>query len=112
MALSGLSALLLATAGGLWLSTRGGGDRVRQRAIAVGAWCGDNNYWGGGFGWGNNNINQPTDNIERPNWTYNRVDHRGGVRYNNVAVQQNSPAAIAAGRRTTAWTSAAAMASR
>jgi hypothetical protein len=57
--------------------------------IAVGAWAANNNFWGGGIGWGNNNIiaNRTTNiNVDR-NWTHNS-DHRHGVRYNNANVQQ------------------------
>ena len=57
---------------------------------ALGRWASGGNYWGGGVNWRNNNIN-----INRPrvnplggnNWQHNSV-HRGGVRYNNVNVQQ------------------------
>jgi Protein of unknown function (DUF3300) len=54
---------------------------------ALGRW---NNYWGGGFRWGNNNffINRSTNiNPLGNNWQHNPA-HRQGVRYNNAAVQQ------------------------
>jgi hypothetical protein len=50
--------------------------------VAVGA------AWGGGFGWGNNNINISRNvNIGQVgnNWNH-KVEHRGGVRYNNKDV--------------------------
>jgi hypothetical protein len=61
--------------------------------VAVGVWAANHGpyHWGGGFNWGNHNIN-----VNRPininnnvvnNWTHN-PDHRHGVRYNNPAVQQ------------------------
>jgi hypothetical protein len=56
----------------------------------VGRWAGGNNIWGGGVNWGNRNIiaNRPRVNpLGGNNWTHNAV-HRGGVRYNNVNVQQ------------------------
>ena len=51
-------------------------------AWAIGRW---GNYWGGGCNWGNNNffINR-SNNV---NWQH-RPEHRQGVRYNNVNVQQ------------------------
>jgi hypothetical protein len=59
--------------------------------VAVGAWAANHNYWGGGFNWGNNNINvNRSTNINNNvvnNWTHN-PDHRHGVRYNNSGVQQ------------------------
>ena len=56
----------------------------------VGRWAGGNNIWGGGVNWGNRNIvaNRPRVNpLGGNNWTHNAA-HRGGVRYNNVNVQQ------------------------
>ena len=46
--------------------------------------------WGGGFGWGNNNINidRGDINIGSGNRWNHRVEHRGGVRYNNRDVAQ------------------------
>jgi hypothetical protein len=55
----------------------------------VGRWAG-NNIWGGGVNWGNRNIiaNRPRVNpLGGNSWTHNAV-HRGGVRYNNINVQQ------------------------
>ena len=57
---------------------------------ALARWTARGNYWGGGFNWGNNNIN-----INRPvninnignNWQHN-PSHRHGVKYNNANVQQ------------------------
>ncbi len=56
----------------------------------VGRWAGGNNIWGGGVNWGNRNIvaNRPRVNpLGGNSWTHNAA-HRGGVRYNNVNVQQ------------------------
>jgi hypothetical protein len=56
--------------------------------IAFGAWAINN--WGGGFNWGNNNINISRDvdiNNTRNNFVHN-PDHRHGVRYNNAEVRQ------------------------
>ena len=56
----------------------------------VGRWAGGNNIWGGGVNWGNRNIiaNRPRVNpLGGNSWTHNAV-HRGGVRYNNINVQQ------------------------
>ncbi|MCK9919955.1 DUF3300 domain-containing protein [Microbacteriaceae bacterium K1510] len=50
---------------------------------AVGIWRANRGYWGGGFNWGNNNINIDR-NVNR-NWVHN-PDHRQGVRYNNANV--------------------------
>src|SRR3954462_13862010 len=54
-------------------------------AWAIGRW---GNYWGGGCNWGNRNlyVNHRTTNIAG-GWQHNAA-HRGGVRYNNVNVQQ------------------------
>jgi hypothetical protein len=58
--------------------------------IAFGAWAINN--WGGGFNWGNNNINinrNTNVNIDRGNNNFvHRPEHRHGVRYNNRDVQQ------------------------
>ena len=86
---------------------------------ALGRWAGGGYRWGGGFNWGGNNINinRPVNinNINRGNgnnWAHNPV-HRQGVRYNNA----NVAAKFGGNRRTpaapkTAWTSAAAAASK
>lgn len=59
--------------------------------FAIGAWAANNTHWGGGLNWGNGsiNVNRPIDinNIHVNTWTHN-PDHRHGVRYNNLAVQQ------------------------
>lgn len=46
--------------------------------------------WGGGFGWGNNNIavNRSIDINNSGNRFQHKVEHRGGVRYNNAQVAQ------------------------
>lgn len=58
--------------------------------IAFGAWAINN--WGGGFNWGNNNINinrNTNVNVDRGNNNFvHRPEHRHGVRYNNRDVQQ------------------------
>jgi hypothetical protein len=58
--------------------------------IALSAWAINN--WGGGFNWGNNNINinRNTDiNVDRGNNNFvHRPEHRHGVRYNNRDVQR------------------------
>jgi hypothetical protein len=54
-------------------------------AWAIGRW---GNYWGGGCGWGNNNINinrNTINNIGGGNWQHNPA-HRGGVKYANQNV--------------------------
>ena len=52
--------------------------------VAVGA------AWGGAFGWGNNNIaiNRNVDINNVNNRFQHKVEHRGGVRYNNAQVAQ------------------------
>lgn len=62
---------------------------VFTAGFAVGAWAANNNFWGGGIGWGNNNINVNRNvNINNVNnWTHNS-EHRHGVKYNNAQVQQ------------------------
>ncbi len=55
---------------------------------AVGRWASGGNYWGGGFGWGSNNIhvNRSTNiNVNVNNWQHNPV-HRHGVKYTNAKV--------------------------
>ncbi len=58
--------------------------------VAVGVWGSNHGWWGGGFNWGNNNINVNrninVNNINN-NWQHN-PDHRHGVRYNNANVAQ------------------------
>jgi len=69
---------------------------------AVGRWTSGGNYWGGGLNWGSNNINvNRVNNINVGNnnvnigsnnnlgnrWEHNS-QHRHGVKYNNVNVQQ------------------------
>jgi len=49
----------------------------------VGRWAGGGYGWGGGCNWGNRAIATP---YNRGNWSHNAA-HRGGVRYNNVNVQ-------------------------
>lgn len=58
--------------------------------FAVGAWAWHDHYWGGGFNWGNRNINFNrqinVNNINvNNNWRHN-PNHRHGVRYNNSNV--------------------------
>jgi Protein of unknown function (DUF3300) len=69
---------------------------------ALGRWVSRGNYWGGGINWGRNaiNVNRPVVNPLGGNaWQHNPA-HRGGVRYNNVNVQQRfGNANIAAGNR-------------
>jgi hypothetical protein len=54
---------------------------------ALGRWVSNGNRWGGGFNWGNNNINvnRSVNNIGSNNWTHNPA-HRQGVRYSNANV--------------------------
>jgi len=58
---------------------------------AVGRWASGGNYWGGGVNWGGNNItiNRPINigNGSGNNWQH-RPDHRRGVAYTNIDVQQ------------------------
>jgi hypothetical protein len=69
---------------------------------ALGRWVSNGNRWGGGFNWGNNNINvnRTVNNIgNNNNWTHNPA-HRQGVRYNNANVAAKfggNGAAIAGG---------------
>jgi hypothetical protein len=69
---------------------------------AVSRWTSRGNYWGGGVNWNRNtiNVNRPVVNPLNGNvWQHNPA-HRGGVRYNNVNVQQRfGNANIAAGNR-------------
>lgn len=59
---------------------------------ALGAWAGNNGYWGGGINWSRNdiNINRPINGNRVTHWTHNPA-HRQGVRYgnNNVANKFN-----------------------
>ena len=71
-------------------------------AYALGRWASGGNYWGGNINWQRNNINvnRPRVNPLGGNaWQHNPA-HRGGVRYNNVNVQQRfGNANTAAGNR-------------
>jgi hypothetical protein len=55
-------------------------------ALARWAWRG--NFWGGGIGWGNNNIFVNRDITNIGNRWEHRPEHRHGVRYNNPQVAQ------------------------
>jgi Protein of unknown function (DUF3300) len=56
---------------------------------ALGRWASGGNLWGGGFNWGNNNINvnRSVNNINVKNWQHDSA-HRHGVKYNNADVRQ------------------------
>jgi Protein of unknown function (DUF3300) len=56
---------------------------------ALGRWASGGNLWGGGFNWGNNNINvnRSINNINVKNWQHDSA-HRHGVKYNNADVRQ------------------------
>jgi len=68
----------------------------------LGRWASGGNYWGGGINWQRNaiNVNRPVVNPLGGNiWQHNPA-HRGGVRYNNINVQQRfGNTNIAAGNR-------------
>jgi hypothetical protein len=69
---------------------------------ALGRWASGGNYWGGGVNWARNvvNVNRPRVNpLSGSAWQHNPA-HRGGVRYNNVNVQQRfGNTNVAAGNR-------------
>jgi hypothetical protein len=70
--------------------------------FAVGAWAWHDHWWGGGFNWGNNNINFNrqinVNNINNNNWRHN-PDHRHGVAYKNADVAKRFSKAGAANRQ-------------
>ena len=91
VALSGLSALLLAGAR-LYRRRRHRDRACLRRRLCARALGSGGGYWGGGFNWGGNNINVNRNvninNINRGNgnnWAHNPA-HRQGVRYNNANV--------------------------